>query len=455
MRALTTDLSLVGADQRVPLVIGGTARYTNLDHAASTPCLAVVKAAVDALLPWYSSVHSEIGLKSQITTAAYEGARVSVARFVNARPDDCVIFVRNTTDGVNMMINALGSDATVVVSAAAHHSSLLPGRRRNLIVTPITGSHVEELAVLEAVLRAQHVDLVIIPGASNVTGEIWPYAAMTRLAHQYGARALLDAAPLALHQAIDISADDIDYITGSAHKLYAPFGTGFVVGRCDWLMRGEPYLLGGGAVDFVRIGDVQWAALPDRQEAGSPNVVGAVALGVACDTLRTANMDRIAQAEAEILEKALAGLTSNDAVTLYQMWPDGCPRIGVVPFTVAGIGYAKVAAALSAEWGIATRHGCFCAHPLVTELLGITPDQAAYIAATRGAGIETQIPGMVRMSAGLGSIVDDVLLLSTALDSMTSTGPAWNYTTSVDGAHCVPTPDKREWPDLPFPLHRK
>lgn len=453
MRTLTSDLTCLGADLRVPLVIGGTARYTNLDYAASTPCLAVVKEAVDALLPWYSSTHSEIGLKSQVTTAAYEGARVSVAKFVNARPDDCVLFVRNTTDAINLLASVV--PGTVAIDTAAHHANLLPWYRSEVVVLPVTRTPGQALEALEAVLRAQPVALVAVTGASNVTGEIWPYVAMGEMAHRYGARLALDAAQLAPHYPIDMVTDYVDYVALSGHKLYAPFGCGALIGPCDWLSTGSPYLAGGGAVDFVRIGDVQWAALPDRQEAGSPNVVGAVALGVACDALRNAGMNAIAAAEAEVLESALAGLRENDAITLYQMWPDGYPRIGVVPFTVAGKGYAEVAAALSAEWGIATRADCFCAHPLVAELLRLPVQHVQQIADSRRAGITVRLPGMVRMSAGLPTTVDDALLLVTALEVITRCGTAWNYTTSIDGTRCVPTPDKREWPDMPFPLRRK
>jgi selenocysteine lyase/cysteine desulfurase len=452
--SLTVDLSLIGADTPVPLVTGGTVRYTNLDYAASAPCLRVVKTAVDALLPWYSSVHRGAGWKSQVTTEAYEGARVSVSRFVNARPDDCVLFVRNTTDAINLLASAVPAGTAVVVFASEHHANLLPWYRGEVVVLPIPRTPGEVLEALEEALRAQQVGLVTVTGASNVTGEIWPYVAMGELAHRYGARLALDAAQLAPHHRIDMVTDYVDYVALSGHKLYAPFGCGALIGPCDWLATGTPYLAGGGAVEFVRVGDVQWAALPDRQEAGSPNVVGAVALGVACDTLRGAGMDRIALAEAEILEKALAGLGDVDGVTLPRMWPAGYPRIAVVPFTSERIGYAKLATVLSAEWGIATRHGCFCAHPLVTELMGVTPDQAAYIAATRRAGIETQIPGMVRMSAGLGTTVDDVLLLVTALDMITTDGPTWTYRTTIDGAHCRPDPDVRSWPVLPFQLGR-
>ena len=267
---------------------GGVRRYINLDHAASAPCLVMVKQAVDALLPWYSSVHRGAGFKSRLATEAYDGARVAVRSFVQARSDDCVLFTRNTTDAINLLASALPVGAAVVAFASEHHANLLPWRRRDVTFLPVPHSPEEALEKLDQVLRWIRADtrLVAVTGASNVTGEIWPYAEIARLAHRHGERVFLDAAQPAPHHPIDMTGSEIDYVAISGHKLYAPFGAGALVGRSDWLRSGEPFLAGGGAVDYVRVDDVLWAELPDRQEAGSPNVLGAVALGVACRTLR-------------------------------------------------------------------------------------------------------------------------------------------------------------------------
>ena len=123
-----------------------------------------------------------------------------------------------------------------------------------------------------------------------MTGEIWPVADIARVAHDNGARLLVDAAQLAPHAPIDMARDGIDYLALSGHKLYAPYGAGALIGERDWLSAGDPFLRGGGAVKVVTLDDTVWAELPDRQEAGSPNVIGAVALGVACDTLASAGM---------------------------------------------------------------------------------------------------------------------------------------------------------------------
>ena len=198
MTIATVPLELIGSDHPVPLVTGGERRYVNLDYAASAPCLVQVKEAVDELLPWYSSVHRGAGYKSQLATAAYEGARDAVRSFLGARESDAVVFTRNTTDAVNMLAAALPEGTEVLVFASEHHANLLPWRRGDVTCLPVPSSPAEALVLLERALASRatrRAALVSVTGASNVTGEIWPYPEIAQLAHRYGARFLLDAAP--------------------------------------------------------------------------------------------------------------------------------------------------------------------------------------------------------------------------------------------------------------------
>ena len=245
---------------------------------------------------------------------------------------------------------------------------------------PVPETPAEMLEQLATTLRdlphCEDPHLVAVTGASNVTGEIWPLAQIARVAHEHGARLLVDAAQLAPHAPIDMQRDGIDYLALSAHKLYAPYGAGALIGERDWLSAGDPFLRGGGAVKIVTIDETVWAELPDRQEAGSPNVIGAVAMGVACDALAAAGMDRIAAEEAELLTYARERLAGVEGFEHYRVWPADHPRVGLLTFNLLGVPYDLLAAVLSAEYGIGIRHGCFCAHPLMMRLLRVDDAEA-------------------------------------------------------------------------------
>ena len=448
-------LRLVGADTQVPLVTGETRRYVNLDYAASAPALERVADAVSAALGWYSSVHRGAGFKSRAATAAYEGARESIRRFVGGRPDDAVVITRNTTDSINLLAGTLPSGTHVVAFAGEHHANLLPWKRcAGARYLPVPESPADAVAQLDAVLPTlPHCDdphLVAVTGASNVTGELWPIGEIADVAHRHGARVLVDAAQLAPHAPIDMARDGIDFLALSGHKLYAPFGAGALIGERDWLGAGDPFLRGGGAVRLVTVDEVVWADLPDRQEAGSPNVIGAVALGVACDALAEAGMDRIADEERELLDYARTTLGAIDGWEHYRIWPADHPRVGLLTFNLAGIPYDLLAAVLSAEHGIGIRHGCFCAHPLMMRLLHVDDDEANRLIDLTRAGSHERLPGAARMSLGLGSTRADVEALADALRAIAADGPRWTYDVNAATAEYEPDPDPRPLPPLPM-----
>jgi selenocysteine lyase/cysteine desulfurase len=449
-------LRLVGADVEVPLVTGGTTRYVNLDYAASAPALQAVHDAVEELLSWYSSVHRGAGFKSRASTAAYEGARESIRRFVNGREDDAVIITRNTTDSINLLAGTLPEGTHVVAFAGEHHANLLPWKRigvRYLEVPESPASMLDSLAAtLEDLPRCEDPHLVAATGASNVTGEIWPIAEIAEVAHRFGARLLVDAAQLAPHAPIDMQRDGIDFLALSGHKLYAPYGAGALIGERDWLSSGDPFLRGGGAVKLVTIDETLWADLPDRQEAGSPNVVGAVALGVACDTLAAAGMDRIATEEANLAAYARTRLAEIDGFRHYRVWDADHPRTGLLTFNLGETPYDLIAAVLSAEHGIGIRHGCFCAHPLMVRLLRVADDEVDRLMSETRAGHHERLPGAARMSLGLGSTRSDIDALADALRAIATDGPQWTYRVNAESSEYEPDPDPRQLPPLPMRL---
>jgi selenocysteine lyase/cysteine desulfurase len=447
---------LVGADTMVPLVTGEERRYVNLDYAASAPALASVARAVEALLEWYSSVHRGAGFKSRAATAAYEGAREAVRSFFNASADDAVVFTRNTTDSINLLAGTLPEGTHVVAFAGEHHANLLPWKRcgvRFLGVPESPEQAVEDVRLaLRGLPACDDPHLVAVTAASNVTGEIWPIRELAQVAHENGARILVDAAQLAPHAAIDMAADGIDYLAMSGHKLYAPYGAGALIGHPDWLRAGDPFLRGGGAVKLVTVDEVLWADLPDRQEAGSPNVIGAVALGVACDTLAEAGMDRIAAEEQELLAYARERFAGISAFEHYRIWPAAHPRVGLLTFNLAGVPYELLAAALSAEHGIGIRHGCFCAHPLMMRLLRVDEPEAHRLMDATRDGQHPRLPGAARISFGLGTGRADVEVVAEALQQIASDGPRWTYRRSEETQEYEPDPDPRPLPALPMRL---
>ncbi|MBJ7609231.1 MAG: aminotransferase class V-fold PLP-dependent enzyme [Candidatus Dormibacteraeota bacterium] len=443
---------LCGVDLEVPLADGTTRRYVNLDCAASTPALDAVVSAVNQALPWYSSVHRGAGHLSQVSTRLYESARQAVGDFVGARPDDSVVFVRNTTDAINHLAACLRvpSGSTVLTTEIEHHANMLPWRRLGSVEhLPPPRSAAALLESMDAALRAAagRVAVVAVTGASNVTGEVMPVGAMAQLAHRHGAIISVDAAQLAPHRTIDMATMDVDCLAFSGHKMYAPFGAGALVVRTALVADAEPLLAGGGAVDFVTVDDVLWTGMPDRLEAGSPNVIGAIALGVAATTLSAAGMERIAGHERELLARADRGLAGLRGVNRLRLWdhPD-VDRLGVVTFTVDGMHHALVAAALSAEHAIGVRHGCFCAHPYITQLLGIDAVAADSVRISLRRGERAGIPGAVRASFSIGTTEHDIDVLIGALDELITHGPRLAYRQDEHTGDFLPLGDARTWP---------
>jgi selenocysteine lyase/cysteine desulfurase len=421
---------VLGSDTDVPCADGRTRRYVNLDYAASTPAMAEVWHAVEAFMPWYSSVHRGSGLKSQLATEAFEGTREVVAAFAGARPDDCVIFVRNTTEAINVLAQALPAGTRVLSSPVEHHSNMLPWRRHELELLPFTDSAEELCVAAERALDAARprIDLVAVTGASNVTGEVWPLARLAEIAHRHGARLFVDAAQLAPHRALDMAGTGIDFLALSGHKLYAPFGAGALIGDASCLGDGAPLLRGGGAIEFVTLDEVMWAAAPERYEAGSPNVVGVVALGAACRKLLALGMDAVAEHERALAERLRNGLSEVPGLATLALWSGaGVDRVGVATFELDGYRHPLLAAILSAEHAIGVRHGCFCAHPLVTRLLGISDAEVRRLRDELLAGRRPALPGAVRASLGLGTTAEDVDLLIDALGELARGGPALSY----------------------------
>lgn len=411
---------IVGLDRKAPLLDGRSVPYINLDNAASTPPLWDVLEAILRFLPYYSSVHRGSGFKSRISTVAYDKAHEIIGRFVGADLDsNTVIFGKNTTEAINKLSFRfpLRRDSVVLSTMMEHHSNDLPWRNRAQVVrAQVTNEGRLDEEDMDRLLAnyGDRVALLTVSGASNVTGFIQPIHRLARKAHAVGARILVDAAQLAPHRRIDIKPDNdpehIDFVALSAHKMYAPFGAGALIGPREIFLQGAPEYQGGGTIELVTLGYVRWAGLPDREEAGSPNVVGAVAMAMVAQALMGYGMESVERHETALTAYALDRLRSLPEITIYgEAEPRRTQnRVGVISFNLGSAHHALVAAILGYEGGIGVRSGCFCAQPYVAGLLRDAETEAALWGRELMAGDKSGKPGMVRISFGAYNSFEDV-----------------------------------------------
>ncbi|EYT80664.1 MULTISPECIES: aminotransferase class V-fold PLP-dependent enzyme [unclassified Streptomyces] len=460
-QSVCAPLPVLGRDVTVPLVTGGEVTYAALDYAASAPALQRVWDDVAAYAPYYGSVHRGAGYLSQLSTDLFENARRTVAEFLDCRIEDSpgearsgkggggrregdqVVFTRSTTDSLNLLARVVPADCRVFVFETEHHASLLPWRDAQVTYLNAPRTPEQAVATLERALADREPygpALVCVTGASNVTGELWPVRELAAAAHAHGARIVLDAAQLAPHHPVSVKDLDVDWVAFSGHKLYAPFGSGVLAGRADWLREAEPYLAGGGASRRVSRRtdggvDVEWHDSAARHEAGSPNVIGAYSIAAACKALTEAGFDTLVAREQHLIDRVREGLAAVPQVRVLSLFGDDAPRVGVISFVVEGWNSSHFAAALSAEYGIGVRDGLFCAHPLVRTLLGSDPQTQGECGAPEAAPGEKSL-NAIRVSFGAGTPDEHVERFVTAVRELVSDGAKWRYRTE-DG-RCVP-----------------
>jgi selenocysteine lyase/cysteine desulfurase len=417
----TPPVALVGDGIPVACADGTERPYLSMDAAASTAALGSVLARVEEFIPWYSSVHRGAGHKSQVATAAYEDARAAAMAFAGRVPSpggrngDVAIICRNTTEALNHLAYRLGlaRDDVVVTTVVEHHANLLPWARAATCRYvecgrdgTFTGSN-----VVSALDQRPAPRLLAITGASNITGWMPPLGQIIAAAHDRGIPVVVDAAQLAPHRPLPA---DADFLAWSGHKMYAPFGAGVLLGPARAFADGDPFLAGGGAVDLVDLDEVVWTDPPEREEAGSPNVIGAVALHAAIDALTAIGWPALIGHERRIARLLREGLAAIPGVRL--LGPDAdAETLPVATFTVEGVPHALVAARLAAEEAIGVRHGCFCAHPYLMRLLGLTREEVGRFRDQVRRGDRSQMPGAVRASAGLNTTDGDIARLLAAV----------------------------------------
>jgi len=406
---------IVGVDTKIPLKNGREVTAINFDNAASTPPFISVLNEIVQFAPWYSSIHRGTGYKSQVSSDLYDYSREIVADFVNADlADKSIIYVKNTTEGINKLSYRLLDhyrDGVILSTFMEHHSNDLPWRNKYKIdYVQVDEKGQLLLDDLENKLRKYkgQVKLVAVTGASNVTGNTNPIHKIARIAHQYGAKILVDGAQLVPHAPVQMkpanNPEHIDFLVFSAHKMYAPFGIGVLIGPKEIFSEGVPDYVGGGTIKMVSHDYISWADAPERDEAGTPNVLGVLALVEAIKTLQKLDMEKIGRYEQNLIEYTLRKLKKIPNLNIYGNSQDSKNRVGIITFNVKGIEHRTLANILSHEAGIAVRNGCFCAQPYVQKLLKVnSQDIKRHIE-----NPSLPHPGMVRISFGLYNTYEEV-----------------------------------------------
>jgi cysteine desulfurase/selenocysteine lyase len=341
-----------------------------LDSAAtSQKPLAVIEALDHYYREYNANVHRGVYALSERATAAYESARRKVASFIGAPQAEEVVFVRNTTEAINLVAHSWGrkflsaSDA-VVLTEMEHHSNIVPWQMLQrqigfeLRYMRIADDGTLDLSELDRLLDGAK--LVAFTHISNVLGTINPVRQIADAAHAVGATVLVDGAQATLHLPLNVAELGCDLYAFSGHKMCGPTGIGALWGRMDVLEAMDPFLGGGEMIETVTLEGTTYAAVPARFEAGTPAIAEAIALGAACDYLRAVGLERIAAYEHDMTQYGLTQIGSIPGVRLLGHAPE---RGSVFAFVVEGI-HAHDMASLLDSFGIAVRAGHHCAQPL-------------------------------------------------------------------------------------------
>ena len=395
----------------VPLQNGLMTPYINFDNAATTPPFISVMEEINNFSPYYSSVHRGVGYKSIISSDYYERAREIVLKLVAANTgDNIAIFVKNTTEAINKLSYALEDviqDGIVLTTEMEHHSNILPWRYKYPIdYVEVDNKGRLKLEHLEYLLKKYmgKVKLVAVSGASNVTGYINPVHNIAKISHKYGAKIFVDGAQLVPHYPINMTfPEPIDFLAFSGHKIYAPFGTGVLIGNRDVFMDKMPDEVGGGTIKLVTKKEVIWGDLPYKEEAGTPNLFGAIALAKSLETLLEIGMEDIANYEKALAKYTLEKMKKIPNIILYSDY-NVDEKVPIISFNIDGLYHGDVATILSTKGGIGVRNGCFCAQPYVHKLLGISLKDIEELKRNK----ELPRPGMVRISFGLYNNYEEI-----------------------------------------------
>jgi cysteine desulfurase/selenocysteine lyase len=384
-----------------------------LDSAASSQKPAVV---IDALNDYYTTynanIHRGVYELSELATSKYEEARHIVADFINAKSARECIFVRNTTEGINLVASSWGrknltAGDVVILSVMEHHSNLVPWHMLQQEIgftikyIPLTSDLGLDLDAYQALLNEQSPKLVAVTHVSNTIGTLNDIGLVAKLAHEHGAVIVVDGAQSVPHLAVDVQALDIDFLAFSGHKMLGPMGSGVLYGKTALLDAMPPYMGGGSMIRKVTLAGTTFADIPAKFEAGTPSVGDEIGLGVAVEYLKRLGMDAIRAHELEMLEYATERLKEVPGIRLFGS-EDFSTRSGVISFVLGDIHAHDIAAILDSEQ-VAVRAGHHCNQPLMQHLNVIATTRASFYVYTTREDIDQLVQGLHKANRIFGA----------------------------------------------------
>ncbi|MBL7636287.1 cysteine desulfurase SufS [Atlantibacter hermannii] len=380
-----------------------------LDSAASAQKPnAVIDAQSELYRHGYAAVHRGIHTLSAEATERMENVRSQVARFIGAKSPEEIVFVRGTTEGINLVANSWGMSAVsagdnIIISTMEHHANIVPWQMlckrtgAELRVIPLNQDGTLKLEQLPALIDA-NTKLLAITQVSNVLGTENPVAEMIKLAHQSGVKVLIDGAQAVMHHAIDVTALDCDFYVFSGHKLYGPTGIGVLYVKEAILQAMPPWEGGGAMIATVSLTEgATWTAAPWRFEAGTPNTAGIIGLGAAIEYVGKIGLENIGEYEQTLMRYALDELAKVPDLTLY----GPASRLGVIAFNL-GKHHAYDVGSFLDNYGIAVRTGHHCAMPLM-DFYGVPAMCRASLAMyNTEEEVDRLVAGLIRIHRLLG-----------------------------------------------------
>jgi len=375
------------------------------DNAATSQTPTVV---IDSISNYYnnynSNIHRGVHSLSEEATEAYEGAREKIRKYFNAKHKEEIIFTSGTTHSINIVsngyINVLNENDEIIISGLEHHSNIVPWQmmcektKSKLHVIPIDKNG--ELNINEfKKLVSKNTKMVFLNHVSNALGIINPIEEIIKISHENDAIVLVDGAQSAAHFNIDLQELDVDFFTASAHKLCGPTGVGFLYGKKELLENIKPLMGGGEMISEVTFEKTTYADLPHKFEAGTPNISGVIAFGVALDYMNNLGLDRIRKYEDELLEYATSKLKEIDDLIIYG---DIKNKTSVISFNISGIHSYDIGSILD-KFGVAVRTGQHCTQPIMDHF---------------------NIPGTVRVSLSFINTFEEIDILFEAVSKAKS-----------------------------------